>query len=303
LVHPKIMANAIRRLLQKLKRFRMKLSNSLDFSKKKKNEPKRSLEVKGIFYLLIILRNLALAVRESVHSCDEGMYCRLVYGSAKKKTQRLGKRDSADWKEQFFLSSYLQGDLLIEVWRRKKNEPLKKFLGRIRLTQKQLDEAPNGIIKAWYPLQGRGKKRDVLAGKLFVNLVLPHNVQITQPTQFQEPLFAPKVETKPLLKPKSQPDAHGVVDRLHELKPDVPKATNRETELNEFQLRTGSIERIVRNVDLQIRLLETKLMLLQKRGGNLFLAQEVESLAREIEDVLAVATKRLKEVGNELNAT
>lgn len=279
------MASAIKRVLEKLSQFRNSLNQKL--FDKKKDGTKKSVEI------------LALLVRDTAYSSDQGVFCRIIYGRDRAKTARLGRKEAAEWKQNIVLSTLDSDDLFIQVWRKKPGNPLKKFLGQIRLAQKQLNDAPNGKIKAWYPLQGRGKKRDLVAGKIFVNLLIP-NSQNQQPAIPSRPH---SVEERPLLR-RAKPDVNGVVDRIHELKPETHQAVVfNETRLDEFGMRTTAIERLIKNVDAQTRALETKLSLLEKRGNNAFLSNEIERLAKEIEEEIEVGMKKLKDVGSDLNAT
>jgi hypothetical protein len=205
--------------------------------------------------------------------------------------------------DRISVSTYGQGDLFIEVWRKKAGH-LKKFIGRIRLAQRQLDEAPLGKIRDWFPLQGKGKRRDAVFGKLFVSLSVPERTPVQQLQELQGMQVNPaKEEEEPLINRKAKPDANGVVDRLHELRNNTaPPVMEPEVCLDQFGRQTAAVERLIKDVDAQIALLQTKLKMLEKRGTNTFLAQEVERLVDEIEQSLDAGTRKLKNVGGKLDA-
>jgi hypothetical protein len=282
------MAQAVRRVLERLEKFRIQLRRKLKLDEKEKNEPRRNVDV------------YALAVRDTIHSCDEGLYCSLKYGSARAKTPALRKNTAAEWKDHIALSTYSSGDLFIEVWK-KRSGRLKKFVGQIRLAQQQLEEAPSGKLREWFPLHGKGKRRDVVCGKLFVSLSVPSLAPVEQQREIQ--VNVARQEEQPLLDRRARPDANGVVDRLHELRcVGVPPVHGPEVCLDQFGKRTADVERLIKDVDAQIALLQTKLKMLERRGTNTFLASEVERLVDEIEQALEVGTKKLKLIGGHLDA-
>jgi len=106
------------------------------------------------------IRTVCNSVRIANLSSEDGLFCRVKYGHSRVNTSSLCKGDAADWKEHIIISTFdYPTDLIIECWRKKKSDPLKKFLGQIIITQKDLDEAVDGNIKSWYSLIGRGKKK------------------------------------------------------------------------------------------------------------------------------------------------
>jgi hypothetical protein len=278
----------LRRVLKRLEKLRDQLRHKLKLDGEHKSGPKRAVEV------------LALAVRDTIHSCDEGLFCSLKFGSARAKTATLRRNEAAEWKDRIALSTYSSGDLFIEVWR-KKGGQLKKFVGQVRLAQRQLDEAPVGKLREWFPLHGKGKKRDVVFGKLFVSLSVPNRAPAVQQQEVQ--VSPAKEEEQPLLDRRARPDANGVVDRLQELRSGrAPPVHGPEVCLDEFGRRTAAVERLIKDLDAQIALLQTKLKMLERRGTNTFLAQEVERLVDEIEQALDVGTRKLKTIGTHLDA-
>jgi len=286
------MVSAIRRALESLKKLRRSLKKTFDFSHKQKNAPKRTLEL------------FAIAVRVTNSHSDEGLFCRIKYGHSMANTATLSKGDAADWKEHISISTYDRpSGVIIECWRKKKSDPLKKFLGQIIITQKDFDEAVEGKIKAWYSLVGRGKSKEQIDGRIYVSLSVPGKEKITQ--EAQPPKQENPVQTvNRTTQPRNQPNVFGVVDRLGELRPEMNSTVlMQEMVVDEFTKNTQAVERIVRGVDMQLKALEGKLKMLERRGTNLFLKQEIDRLMNEIEEVLDAGTKRIKLMGTELNAT
>jgi len=249
---------------------------------------------------------LALAVR-GASTTDEGMYCRVVYGGKHLRTMPLSKGDAADWKEHIVVSTYAPGDLIIECCRKKLSEPFSKFLGRVIITEKELNDTAEGTIRAWFSLTGRGKKKETISGRMFVSLIIPGRQQqsintlqsaITVNNVTSEPQ---KTTVRPLPVPKFTTI---VVDRLTELRPELKKhvVVHDETIPDEFLQKTESIEKTVRTIDDQLKSLEFKLRMFQRRGTNLFLKQEIERITKEVEDILDLASKRLRQMGAELNS-
>jgi predicted DNA-binding protein YlxM (UPF0122 family) len=283
------MGTGIAQILEKIKRFRTQL---FDFSHSKKNEPKKTVEVK------------ALAVRGAATPSDEGMFCRIVYGNKKVKTVPLSNGEAADWKENIVVSAYSPSGFIIECWRKKPSGGFKKFLGRIVIAQKELEESPNGKIRAWFTMIGKRNKNHKITGRLFVSLVVPDRQipekEHLQPTN-EVPVHTVNIETPP--KPVEQYSL--VVDRLAELRPDLKNdpQVREETLPSEFRQRTDAIDRIIKTVDNQLKSLEIKLKLLEKRGANPFLKQEIKTLFQDIDDILEAGTKRIKQMGADLNAT
>jgi len=270
-------------------RIRTKL---FDFSHSKKNEPKKTVEVK------------ALAVRGAATPSDEGMFCRVVYGHQKVKTIPLSKGDAADWKENIVVSAYSPNGIVIECWKKKPSGAFKKFLGRIVIAQKELEESPNGKIRAWFTMIGKRKNSQKITGRLFVSLIVPDK-QIPENEQHQptNPVPVQTVNIETPTKPAQQYSL--VVDRLAELRPDLKKTPELKDETLpvEFRQRTDAIDRIIKTIDNQLKSLEVKLKILEKRGTNPFLKQEIKALLQELDDVLEVGTARIRQMGVDLNAT
>jgi len=289
------MASAFRRALESIKKLRRSLKKSLHFKNTKKNAPRFNLEL------------FAIAVRCTNLSSEDGLFCRIKYGHCRVNTATLNKGDAVDWKEHITLSSYnYPNDLIIECWRKKKSDPLKKFMGRIAISSIEIDEAVDGKIKSWYSLVGRGKKKEVIDGRMYVSLSVPEKmkpttVAETQPTTQDNPIQNVNRNTQPR---KNPPNEFGVVDRLGELRPDIHSTVlMQEMVIDDFTKDTQAVERIVRGVDMQLKSLEGKLRMLERRGTNLFLKQEVERLMKETEEVLDAGLKRIKLMGIGLNAT
>jgi len=304
------MVSAIKRALESIKKLRRSLKKTFDFSHKEKNAPKQTVEL------------FAIAVRGTNLPSDDGLLCIIKYGRKRMNTSTLSKGDAADWKEHLIISTYDHPtELIIECWRKKRSEPLKKFLGRVTITQKDLDEAAEGKIKAWYSFEGRGKKKEQINGRLFVSLAIPrkekaqeitqppkqgnvvHTVnRVTQPPKQGNVVHTVNRVTQPL--PRNTPDRFGVVDRLGELRPEL-NSTVLMTEMvvDDFTKNTQAAERIIRGVDMQLRALEGKLRMLERRGTNLFLKQEIETLMKEVEEVIDAGMKRIRQMGTDLNST
>jgi len=286
--------SAIRRALETIKKLRRSLKKTFDFSHKQKNAPKRTLQ---LFVIAVRITNL---------SSEDGLFCRVKYGHSRVNTSSLFKGDAADWKEHITISTYDHpSDVIIECWRKKKSDPLKKFMGQVIITQKELDEAVEGNIKSWYSLIGRGKKKEQIDGRMFVCLTVPGKEKTTpqeaQPQTQENPVHNVNRNTQPRRNP---PNVFGVVDRLGELRPDIQSTVlMQEMVVDDFTKNTQAVERIVRGVDMQLRALEGKLKMLERRGTNLFLKQEVERLMKETEEVLEAGTKRIRQMGIDLNST
>jgi len=288
------MVSALRRALETIKKLRRSLKKTFDFSHKKKNAPKRTLEL------------FAIAVRIANLSSEDGLFCRVKYGHSRVNTSSLCKGDAADWKEHIIISTFdYPTDLIIECWRKKKSDPLKKFLGQIIITQNDLDEAVDGNIKSWYSLIGRGKKKEEIDGRIFVCLTVPGKEKKTTPQEVQQPQQENTVQTvNRTNQPRNTPNVFGVVDRLNELRPDIHSTVlMQEMVVDDFTKNSQAVERIVRGVDMQLRALEGKLKMLERRGTNLFLKQEIERLMKETEEVLEAGTKRIRQMGVDLNST
>jgi len=288
------MVSAIKRALESIKRLRRSLKKTFDFSHKEKNAPKQTVEL------------FAIAVRGTNLPSDDGLLCRIKYGRKRMNTSTLSKGDAADWKEHLIISTYDHPtELIIECWRKKRSEPLKKFLGRVTITQKDLDEAAEGKIKAWYSFEGRGKKKEQINGRLFVSLAIPGKEkaqEITQPPKQGNVVHTVNRVTQPL--PRNTPDRFGVVDRLGELRPELNSTVlMTEMVIDDFTKNTQAAERIIRGVDMQLRALEGKLRMLERRGTNLFLKQEIETLMKEVEEVIDAGMKRIRQMGTDLNST
>jgi len=276
-----LMASTIRHALEKLRNFRCHLMEKLDFSHKKKNQPKLSVELS------------ALAVRNTSAPCEQGMYCIVKYGDKKRKTRTLAKGDVPDWKETISLSSYSSKGLVIECWYKKQKRFSKKCLGKVSISQAELNEAPNGIIKAWFSLVG--KKNAQSAGRIYVSLLNPakHVAELKSPSVVQRVITA---------QPTAEPNTC-VVDRLFELRPELKNAVVKDGPIpDEFRQKMEGVERVISTVDNQLKSLEHKLTMLERRGMNLFIKQEVERLMLDLDEVIAIGTKRLHQMGQELNA-
>jgi len=286
------MVSALRRALETIKKLRRSLKKTFDFSNKKKNAPKRTLEL------------FAIAVRVTNSHSDEGLFCRIKYGHSMVNTATLSKGDAADWKEHITISTYDRpSGVIIECWRKKKSDPLKKFLGQIIITQKDLDETVEGKIKAWYSLVGRGKSKEQIDGRIYVSLSVPGKEKMTQ--EVQPPKQENPVQTvNRTTQPRNPPNVFGVVDRLGELRPEMNSTVlMQEMVVDDFTKNSQAVERIVRGADMQLRALEGKLKMLERRGTNLFLKQEIDRLMKETEEVLEAGTKRIRQMGIDLNAT
>jgi len=288
------MVSAIKRALESIRKLRRSLKKTFDFSHKEKNAPKQTVEL------------FAIAVRGTNLPSDDGLLCRIKYGRKRMNTSTLSKGDAADWKEHLIISTYDRPtELIIECWRKKRSEPLKKFLGRVTITQKDLDEAAEGKIKAWYSFEGRGKKKEQINGRLYVSLAIPGKEkaqETAQPPKQGNVVYSVNRVTQPL--PRNTPDKFGVVDRLGELRPEL-NSTVLMTEMvvDDFTKNAQVAERIVRGVDMQLRALEGKLRMLERRGTNLFLKQEIETLMKEVEEVIDAGMKRIRQMGTDLNST
>jgi len=286
------MVSAIRRALEAIKKLRRSLKKTFDFSHKKKNAPKRTVEL------------FAIAVRSANLHSEDGLFCRVKYGHSTVNTATLSKGDAADWKEHITLSTYNHpSDVIIECWRKKKSDPLKKFIGQIIITQRDIDDAVEGKIKAWYSLIGRGKSKEQIDGRIFVSLAVPGKEKMTQ--EVQPPKQENPVQTvNRTTQPRNPPNVFGVVDRLGELRPEMNSTVlMQEMVVDDFTKNSQAVERIVRGADMQLRALEGKLKMLERRGTNLFLKQEIDRLMKETEEVLEAGTKRIRQMGIDLNAT
>jgi len=256
-----------------------------DWSSKKKNQPKRSVEL------------IALAVR-NISAPSEGMYCKVIYGDKRKKTRTLAKGDVADWKERLSLSTYSSGSLTIECWRRKHLGTSKK-LGKLSFSQSELNECPEGRVQGWFSLVSRNSSYHS-TGRVYVNLVIAGstsevNTAIVPLTTVQS--------VNRIVEPKNRTTAFGVVDRLFELRPELKNAVVEEGLVpNEFCQKLADIEKIITIVDNHLKALEHKMTIPSRRGTNLFLKQEIERMMQELGEVLAIGTKRLRQMGGDLNA-
>jgi len=138
-----------------------------------------------------------------------------------------------------------------------------------------------------------------------VSLAIPRKEkaqEVTQPPKQGNVVHTVNRVTQPL--PRNTPDRFGVVDRLGELRPEL-NSTVLMTEMvvDDFTKNTQAAERIIRGVDMQLRALEGKLRMLERRGTNLFLKQEIETLMKEVEEVIDAGMKRIRQMGADLNST
>jgi exonuclease VII small subunit len=275
------MASTIRHALEKLRNFRCHLMEKLDFAHKKKNQPKLSVELH------------AIAVRNTSAPCEEGMYCIVKYGDKKRKTRTLANGDVPDWMDPISLSSYSSNGLVIECWHKKRKRFSRKCLGKVSISQAEINDAPNGTIKTWFSLAT--KKNANSAGRIYISLRNPAKY-VEQP---QPPAVVQKVATT---QPSAEPNTC-VVDRLFELRPELKNAVVKDGPVpDEFRQKMASVERVISTIDNQLKSLEQKLTILERRGMNLFIKQEVERLMQDLDDIIAIGTKRLHQMGQELNA-
>jgi len=234
------------------------------------------------------------------------MYCKVIYGNKILKTTPLPSGEFSDWKEHLVVSTYVPGDLIIECKKKKKNCLFKKFCGRIIITQKELNDSAEGRIRAWHSLKGRENKNDTVSGRMYVSLVIPKtNHDVNDHHKNNENI----VNNRPA-EPHTQSIPTPVyntivVDRLAELKPELiinKKVNVQAVPQCDFCQRTESFEKLIRNVDDQLKSLEFKLRMFQKRGTNQYLKQEIFRIMKDIEATLEFGTKRIKQMGCELNA-
>jgi len=154
-------------------------------------------------------------------------------------------------------------------------------------------------------LKEEAKKKEQINGRLFVSLAIPGKEkaqEITQPPKQGNVVHTVNRVTQPL--PRNTPDRFGVVDRLGELRPELNSTVlMTEMVIDDFTKNTQAAERIIRGVDMQLRALEGKLRMLERRGTNLFLKQEIETLMKEVEEVIDAGMKRIRQMGTDLNST
>jgi len=240
------------------------------------------------------------------------MYCKVTYGCKKLKTSPLPRGEFSDWKEHLVVSTYAPGDLIIECKKKRRNSPFDKFCGRIIITQKQLNDAPEGRIRAWHSLEGKGRKKENICGRMYVSLIIPkkhdenaHN-NITNQNITNGSIEPCNQPIEPCTQSIITPVYNTiVVDRLAELKPGLNiKKTNNTQAISpeEFCKRTESFEKLIKNMDDQLKSLEFKFTMFQNGGTSEYLKLDIERIMEDIEGTLEFGTKRIKQMGSELNA-
>jgi len=247
-------------------------------------DPKRTCQV------------LALSVRGECRS-SKGIYCKMFYGGRKHRTIILKKDVSLEWKQNHTLTTGGPTDLTIEVWKRK-NKVSKKFLGRITWECSYLDSMDQ--IKGWYALGGGGKSQEQFNGKIFVKLDMPG-----KPKSLNKVI----VENRQKNTKKPAGTKPGIVfDRMSELNIDssVTTAHTRRSELDsdstcDFKRKAELVASVTLNVERLLKSLKEKVGKIDHVDNEGSFKKELEHLVQGINDNIALGTKTLRDIGEDLN--